>query len=226
MPPSETNASSQLIIIRHGETEWNVRDVVHGQLDSPLTELGLEQARVTARRLKSFKLDFIYSSDLGRAKTTAEIIGEACGRPVICDPSIKEKSQGIIEGLSWTVIKSRYPEIYAAFRGPKTDPAYLIPDGESEPVFQDRIVRSVNRIFERHPQKRTLIVTHGGAVEAFIRHVLQIPFSAPRRFTLKNLALNRFILKRGGIFIDVLGDCSHLEARSLLPQDIDLMCAD
>jgi broad specificity phosphatase PhoE len=99
-----------LIVVRHGETEWNVQHREIGQLDSPLTERGIRQAEAIGRRLRSFRIDHFYSSDLGRAVHTSEIIAEYnLGLKVQLDTGLRERNMGEFQGLSWDDIRERFP---------------------------------------------------------------------------------------------------------------------
>jgi probable phosphoglycerate mutase len=90
----------KLICIRHGETQWNVEGREMGQLDSPLTPLGLRQAEAIADRLGKLEFDALYSSDLGRAVQTAEAIASRCGRDIRLDAGLRERNMGIFQGLT------------------------------------------------------------------------------------------------------------------------------
>jgi len=90
----------KLVIVRHGETEWNVQHKVMGQLDSPLTSKGIRQAKAIGDRLRRLKFTSLYSSDLGRAVQTANIIAEICEKKIIFDAELREWNMGIFEGLT------------------------------------------------------------------------------------------------------------------------------
>jgi 2,3-bisphosphoglycerate-dependent phosphoglycerate mutase len=198
----------ELIVVRHGETEWNKLDIIQGHLDSPLTEKGIAQAKLLAERLAAPAVDVIYSSDLGRAHATAEIIASRCAKPIVLDSRLREKNEGIIQGSAWTTVQANYPEIYAAIKG--LDPDYAPPGGESYSQFLQRIVGAITEVSSRHEHSKVLIVTHGGVISAFVRYVLGLPRTTPRRYSLKNLAINRFVWKKGRLVLDTLGDTSHL----------------
>jgi 2,3-bisphosphoglycerate-dependent phosphoglycerate mutase len=200
--------NSELIIVRHGETEWNKLDIIQGHLDSPLTAKGIEQAKLLAERLAAIAVDIIYSSDLGRTHATAEIIASRCAKPIVLDSRLREKHEGIIQGNDWPTVQANYPEIYAAIKS--LDPDYVPPGGESYNQFLQRIVGVITEVSRRHEHLKILIVTHGGVISAFVRYVLGLPRTTPRRYSLKNLAINRFVWKKGHLVLDTLGDTSHL----------------
>jgi len=136
-----------LLLVRHGETDWNADGRLQGQTDRPLSDFGRRQARRLADELADEELEAIYSSDLTRARETAEIVGLRLGLPVVLDPDLREKDWGTWEGLT----------------GVERDRVEFL--GESTEAHQQRILGGLRRIAERHPGKgRVLVVTHGGSI--------------------------------------------------------------
>lgn len=136
-----------LLLVRHGETDWNAQGRLQGQTDRPLSDYGRRQARQLGDQLESEKLEAIYASDLARARETAEIVGERLGLPIELDPDLREKDWGTWEGLT-AVERDRVEFV-----------------GESTEAHQDRILRALRRISERHPgDGHVLVVTHGGSM--------------------------------------------------------------
>jgi broad specificity phosphatase PhoE len=136
-----------LLLVRHGETDWNADGRLQGHTDRPLSDYGRRQARELAGALEGEKLEAIYSSDLARARETAEIVGERLGLPVVLDPDLREKDWGTWEGLT-AVERDRVEFV-----------------GEPTEAHQARILGALRRISERHPgDGRVLVVTHGGSM--------------------------------------------------------------
>jgi probable phosphoglycerate mutase len=135
-----------LLLVRHGETDWNAEGRLQGQTDRPLTDYGRRQARQLAEELADEELDAIYASDLARARETAEIVGERLRLPVVLDPDLREKDWGNWEGLT-SVERDRVEFV-----------------GESTEAHQERILRALGRIAGRHAGGRVLVVTHGGSM--------------------------------------------------------------
>jgi 2,3-bisphosphoglycerate-dependent phosphoglycerate mutase len=135
-----------LLLVRHGETDWNAEGRLQGQTDRPLSEFGRRQARRLAEELDGERFDAIYASDLARARETAEIVGERLGLRVVLDPELREKDWGTWEGLT-SVERDRVE--FA---------------GESTEAHQQRILCALERIAGRHPDGAVLVVTHGGSM--------------------------------------------------------------
>ena len=136
-----------LLLIRHGETDWNADGRLQGQTDRPLSEFGRQQARQLAEELDGEEFEAIYSSDLVRARETAEIVGERLGLGVVLDPDLREKDWGNWEGLT-AVERDRVEFV-----------------GEPTEAHQKRSLRALRRISERHPgDGRVLVITHGGSM--------------------------------------------------------------
>ncbi len=199
---------TQVIIFRHGETEWNLRLIRQGHPDSPLTERGLAQARALAERLTREKFTSLYSSDLGRAVQTAEKIANATGHSVITDPRLRERHLGIFQGLSGDEIRERFPEEYKLHR--TVGPTYVIPGGESVEQQAARNIAFLTELGAKHVGETVVVVTHGGVLSGLFRHTFSIPFTAPRRFDFTNAGLNVFNFEDGNWFLQTWGDVSHL----------------
>jgi broad specificity phosphatase PhoE len=136
-----------LLLVRHGETDWNAEGRLQGHTDRPLSDYGRRQARRLGEELEGEELEAIYSSDLARARETAEIVGERLGLPTVLDPDLREKDWGTWEGLD-ALERDRVEFV-----------------GESTEAHQERMLRALRRIAERHPgDGRVLVVTHGGSM--------------------------------------------------------------
>ena len=99
---------TQIIIVRHGQTEWNIRGIRQGYLDSPLTGRGMAQAKALAQRLAREKFTALYSSDLGRAVQTAQEIANVTGHAIVTDARLRERHLGIFQGLNAEEINAKY----------------------------------------------------------------------------------------------------------------------
>lgn len=199
---------AQLIIIRHGETQWNMVGIRQGHLDSPLTDRGIAQAKALGRRLAHESFSALYSSDLGRAVSTAKVISQMTGHDVFTDARLRERHLGIFQGLRGDEIREKYPEEYRLHRS--VGPDYVIPGGESVRQQVERNVAYLTEIAKRHGGETIVVVTHGGVLSGFFRYTLSIPLGAPRRFDFVNAGLNVFFYDDGDWFLQTWGDISHL----------------
>ena len=206
MPPA-----TQVTIVRHGESRWNLAKRLQGQLDDDngLSETGRAQARAIAARFASRAFDALYSSDLSRAMETAREIAARSGREAVADGRLRERHFGLFQGLTWAQIEAQYPAELALHRAAGCD--YVIPGGESMRQAFDRIVACFADLAARHPGGSIVVVSHVGALEAMLKHTLDIPCEAPRRFKLWNASVSLFTHEAGRWSLATWGDVSHLE---------------
>jgi probable phosphoglycerate mutase len=200
---------TQIIIVRHGQTQWNIRKIRQGHLDSELTDKGVAQARALGQRLARESFTALYSSDLGRALHTARMIATVTGHEIVTDPRLRERHLGVFQGLSGDEIKDKHPDEYRLHR--TLGPEYVIPGGESVRQQVARNVACLDEIALKHPGEKVVVVTHGGVVSGLFRHALNIPFDAPRRFEFVNAGLNVFAYEEGHWILRTWGDVSHLD---------------
>ena len=199
---------TQVIIVRHGQTLWNLKLIRQGHLDSPLTERGIAQAKALGERLAHETFSALYSSDLGRAVQTAQMIAAATGHEIVTDERLRERHLGIFQGLDGNEIREKYPEEYRLHRTLRS--TYVIPGGESVEQQVARNVDFLNETAVRHLGETIVIVTHGGVLSGLFRHTFSIPYDAPRRFEFTNAGLNVFNYEEGNWFLQTWGDISHL----------------
>jgi probable phosphoglycerate mutase len=199
---------AQVIIVRHGQTQWNIKTIRQGHLDSPLTERGIAQAKALGDRLAIETFTALYSSDLGRALQTAQVIAAATGHRIVTDPRLRERNLGIFQGLNGQEIQQKFPEEYRLHRS--LGPDYVIPGGESVRQQVERNLEYLTELAEKHLGERIVIVTHGGVLSGLFRHTFSIPFNAPRRFEFTNAGLNVFNYEQGNWYLQTWGDISHL----------------
>ena len=199
---------TQVIIVRHGETEWNIKGIRQGHLDSRLTEKGLAQAKALGARLEREKFTALYSSDLGRAVDTAREIANVTGHQIIPDARLRERHLGIFQGLNAEEISTRFPEERRLLRS--QGPVFVIPGGESMVQQVERNIACLNELAHKHRGEQIVVVTHGGVVSGFFRHTLEISLEAPRRFEFVNAGINVFIREEENWMLLTWGDVSHL----------------
>jgi broad specificity phosphatase PhoE len=166
-----------LLLVRHGETDWNAAGRWQGQRDVPLNATGRAQAFALAARLRGEGLRAIATSDLCRARGTAEIVGEALGLEVaLVDVALRERAYGKWEGLTRCECAVRFPQEWARHvSDPRTPP----PGGESTDALLARILPAILRTAE-HLASPALLVTHGGVMRAFLAAaIIAAPGPAP-----------------------------------------------
>jgi len=200
---------TRLILVRHGQTLWNASGKHQGHLDSPLTELGIEQAEALARRLKELPIDHVYSSDLQRASETAAILVRHHGIPVHKDLRLRERNLGIFQSLTREEFRLQHPEAYHEYM--HGGPDFVIPNGESFRQRTELACACLNELGRRHRHQTVLVVTHGGVLSGFFRTVVGISLKERRCFEIPNTGFNLFYLEKSHWKLAVWGDLTHLD---------------
>jgi broad specificity phosphatase PhoE len=150
---------TELILIRHGETDWNIEGRYQGQSNVPLNSTGRQQTEELARKLRHEVLDAIFSSDLARAQQTAELISQINGAPLFLDRRLREIHQGEWEGMLFDDIRSRYKK---AFEERLRDPLQVAPPGgETVGQLRERVLEAIDEIVTHYPHSSVAIVSHG-----------------------------------------------------------------
>lgn len=199
---------TRIIVIRHGETEWNVAKRIQGHGDSSLTAAGVEQAEALARRLALENFDVLLSSDLGRAMQTARRIAELSPHEVIPDPRFRERNFGAGEGLTYDEIDRKYPEAFSRVR--EVDPDYAIPGGESRRQFHERVAKAFESLVREHEGRTVVVVAHGGVLATFYRYVHAIGLEAPHAIPIANASYNSLKHDGGAFAVEAWADTAHL----------------
>lgn len=169
---------TQLILIRHGQTQWNREGRWQGQADPPLNAFGRAQAQHTALELRSARLNHLSSSDLRRAMETAEIIGAELDISVLSDARLREINLGRWQGMLSTDIEAQYPEEFARWH--KSPLIAQPPDGEDLHTLADRVLEAISEIARRHPGKRIGIVAHEMPIAVVLAHVQNVDLAQLR----------------------------------------------
>lgn len=166
-----------ILLARHGESDWNHAQRWQGHADRPLTDRGREQARALAERLRDVELDAVYSSDLARARKTAEIVAAEHGLPVHELAALREVDVGAWAGLTRAEAEERFPDAYRRWvsGGEGWD------DGETYEQVTERVVGAVKAIADAHPGRRILVVAHGGTIRAIHAAALGVDVHTYRR---------------------------------------------
>jgi len=182
---------TRFCFVRHGETDWNVELRMQGHVDIPLNAKGLAQAdalgRCFAERGRG-RADALYSSDLLRARQTAQPIADALGLPVIPLVELRERGFGRCEGLVIAEILERFPEEAMAMK--RRDADHVPQGGESRRQHHGRIRGCVRQLAELHPSQTLVVVTHGGVLDVVYRMASGLSIEAPRNYPIANASVN------------------------------------
>ena len=199
----------KLIIIRHGETEWNLQNRAIGQLDSPLTPKGIWQAYAIADRLRRLSFTTLYSSDLGRAAQTANIIASICGKKVIFDSELREWNMGVFQGLTVSEMHEKFPKERQDYE--RICFEYTIPEGESLRQLRQRSFRVLTALAKLHLEDNVVVVTHGTVLTVFFQEVLGLPTgnTCPFKVDHGNFCTFEYVGEQWSLV--VWNDLSHLE---------------
>lgn len=180
--------STRIILVRHGETDWNATGRLQGQSDTPLNAVGRVQAQQVAQRLAREPITALYASDLARAFETAAIIGQELGLSVVTSPNLRERRYGAWEGLTAIEIQARYPEEFAKWRARSVE--FAPPQGETQVQFLTRALSELQAIGCRHPGEAVVVVTHGGLCYVFLAHILGSVDGDRQEFSFGNASLH------------------------------------
>lgn len=209
--------TTRLCLVRHGETAWNAERRLQGHLDIPLNPRGELQAEETCKALSVHRFDAVYTSDLLRARTTAEPVSRRLGQTPKVMTELRERHYGVFQGLTYEEAKQRYPAEYALFES--RDASFTFPGGgESLLGFSSRIRNALEKLAASHRGEQLLVVTHGGVLDIVHRLCSGTPLHAPREFDIPNAALNWIEHQEHGWALTGWADRSHLSrTRDELP---------
>lgn len=184
---------TRLILVRHGETDWNRQLRFQGQVDVPLNATGREQAGRVARRLGDVAIDRVVSSDLSRARQTAEPLAELLARrgapDAIESALLREQSFGLVDGMSVDEIKRQHPAAWNEWVGFDADWAF--DKGESTRRFHARVLQGLQELVMAHPGQTLAVVTHGGVLDMVWRSARALSLHGPRESHIPNGGVNQ-----------------------------------
>jgi len=204
--------ATHVLLIRHGQSRGNAERRFGGHTATPLSARGRNQAQATARSLKSEGLTAIYSSDLARAIETAQPLARLTGLPINGTDAFRERSVGVMEGLTFEDAAQQHPEQYAALL--RRDFEYVLSGGESYRQLLDRASEKLDDVIEEHRGGKIAVFSHTGTICILALHLmgaLDAPELKPVWISSANCGITRFELRNDG-FVRVLAvnDTSHL----------------
>lgn len=205
---------TEILLIRHGETAWNAIKRMQGHLDIPLNAEGERQAAALGRALLDEPLDAIISSDLQRARQTAQAIAAPRGMVVQLERGLRERCYGAFEGMLYAEIEQRYPEAHAAWQARDVDVRF--PPGvhvaETTREFSQRVISTITRLVSDGKYRKVALVAHGGVLECAHRAARGLSLNHKRDFDILNASVNRFYWDGTGLRVVQWGDVQHLQA--------------
>ena len=204
--------STHVLLIRHGQSEGNAERRFGGHTATPLSPRGRRQAQALARALKAEELTAIYSSDLARALETAQPLANLTGLPVNATNAFRERSVGVMEGLTFENAAQQHPEQYAALL--RRDFEHVLTGGESYRQLLDRAWQKLDEIIAENQGGKIAVFSHTGTICILALHLmgaLDAPELKPVWITSANCAVTRFELRDDGLVrVQAVNDTRHL----------------
>jgi probable phosphoglycerate mutase len=168
--------ATTLILVRHGETEWNLAGRIQGRLDSQLTPLGVEQGKRAAERLARLPIAAVYASDTGRARHTGELLATPHGLAVRVNEDLRERCYGDFEGLTLEELRQRDADAVARWLADRQRLAP--PGGETQPDLSRRVMAALHSIAADHSGDAVAVAAHGGPIKSALFAILAIPIDS------------------------------------------------
>jgi broad specificity phosphatase PhoE len=206
----------KVMLVRHGETDWNREEVFRGRIDVELNDNGREQARALAEAARIFHIDAVYSSPLSRSLETARIIAEAHNRQGCLSHCLDVKiAHGFIDfhygdwqGLKHQEVKEKFPDLYMKWHN--SPHMVQIPGGESLDNVRQRSLKELENIAAEHESQTVMIVSHRVVNKVLLCAIMGLDNSRFWRIRQSNCCLNIFECSEGEYTICLLNDISHL----------------
>lgn len=199
---------TELILVRHGETDWNAERRIQGHLDIPLNSTGLAQAQAVGERFRDLDIDVLMSSDLRRAMQTVAPISARHELPVSSEVRLRERNLGVLQGKTVEEAQQLVPEAFKVFRSRAEDA--VLAEGESLAAFAARAIEALTALTQKHQGKRIVAVTHGGVLDITYRHATGMPLAAPRTFPIHNASVSSFRCNGSEFELVSWSDVGHL----------------
>jgi broad specificity phosphatase PhoE len=213
MFPSPAPDVCWLYLVRHGATTHNLSQppILQGRtVDLSLSDVGRSQAEATAKFLQWAELGAVYSSDLARAKETAEMIAHPHGRSVHLCPELREVDVGRWESLSWGEIERTEPEAYRQFVDDPAQHGYA--GGENLTQVLERVRPVFDEILNSHIGRSVVVVGHNVVNRTWLAHTLCMPLSRAGRMLQDNCCINVIRYRHGEAVVWTLNSTFHLRA--------------
>ncbi|MCK3684456.1 histidine phosphatase family protein [Maribellus sp. YY47] len=206
--------ATEITIIRHGETLWNVQQRIQGQRNSQLSENGILQAELVAKALTKREFDVLISSDLERAVETARIINSQLLLPYETNAALRERSFGKVEGMSLAEIKENFPDEYRSYK--QRDPKFAFTGGETIEQLYQRVTSEIETLARKYADQKVLLVSHGLVLEMMMYRTFSVPLDNPRVFSINNSSISSFYIDGNNWFLKEWGVIEHLVSLNVL----------
>jgi broad specificity phosphatase PhoE len=202
--------ATHIVLVRHGQTGWNLEERFRGTADVALNARGTQQAEAAARRLSGEPIRAVYSSPLVRAQQTAGFIADPHGLSVEVVDAFASVDYGDWEGMLESEVAEQYPDLYRRYR---TRPDLVdFPNGESLAILRTRAMTALGEIFRLHPDERVVVVTHQVVTRTVLCAVLGVTNAHYWRLAQGTACINRFTHDAsGGLALVAMNDLCHLE---------------
>ena len=198
----------ELLLVRHGQTEWNEQGRYIGWQDVGLNDAGKRQAEALALHLGRRAIDIIYASDLKRAAKTAAAIGQKLDMSVTPDPRLREACFGVLEGLTFDEAQVQFPDMIVSWLADRDRP----PQGaESFSDFGARVNSFLEHLTTGHDGQTVLVVSHGGVIREILRQSLGLSPKGHWFFKIDNASLTEITLYEEHTMVSHLNDVHHLQ---------------
>lgn len=200
---------TRIYLVRHGETTWNAEGRWQGTLDIPLGEVGHQQAQALAKHLKDRPIAAMYSSDLSRARDTAEPLSRAKGLEIQTDARLRELDFGVFQGLTHDEIRAKYPEEERELFVDYLD--FVLPEGESRRAVQARVYEMWQEVVRRHPNSEVVVMSHGGPVRLLLLKLFDDQVERMLKVPLPNVSVTTITAEGDKLELEGLGETTHLK---------------
>ncbi len=213
------SGEATLLLIRHGETEWNITGRIQGYRDSALSALGREQGRRVAERLSNLRLAAVYASDAGRATVTADLIARHHGLIVQQLPALRERCYGDFEGHTLEELSRQNEALVKTWLADRQQLAP--PNGETQPEMAARVMAALYEIAGKHLGELVAVATHGGPIKSALLAILQAPISAWHHTWVSNGSITTLRGTQELLRVACYNDTCHLDSTLIKPAGIE-----
>ena len=187
--------STHIILLRHGETDWNAQKRIQGQTDTALNARGHVQAHALVAATAHLQIDALYSSDLLRARESAAYLADVRRLTVCALPQLRERHLGMLQGYTGVEAQARWPQEYARYK--QRDVQQTLEDGESLQQLQQRVLNVCDDLIARHTGEHIALVTHAGVIDIIYRQAIGKPLDSARDFEIGNASVHRLVCDAG-----------------------------